>query len=145
MMTSLQDYFCKQHLYMFFFFKQKTAYEMRISDWSSDVCSSDLARLELDSMELMRFANDDVTRRDPAAAIARDFPIAVCDREGAIVPRMIVKLIIAVGAKNVMHQASRPIILAREVPILHICAELIMGENFDIGKASGRKRVCQDV
>src|SRR3546814_5877182 len=29
-------------LFMFFFFKQKTAYEMRISDWSSDVCSSDL-------------------------------------------------------------------------------------------------------
>src|SRR3546814_10356263 len=29
-------------LYFFFFFKQKTAYEMRISDWSSDVCSSDL-------------------------------------------------------------------------------------------------------
>src|SRR3546814_1320192 len=29
-----------------FFFKQKTAYEMRISDWSSDVCSSDLDRLE---------------------------------------------------------------------------------------------------
>src|SRR3546814_9450708 len=28
-----------------FFFKQKTAYEMRISDWSSDVCSSDLAAL----------------------------------------------------------------------------------------------------
>src|SRR3546814_5109324 len=28
----------------FFFFKQKTAYEMRISDWSSDVCSSDLDR-----------------------------------------------------------------------------------------------------
>src|SRR3546814_9494338 len=29
---------------MSFFFKQKTAYEMRISDWSSDVCSSDLRR-----------------------------------------------------------------------------------------------------
>src|SRR3546814_19208183 len=28
--------------FIFFFFKQKTAYEMRISDWSSDVCSSDL-------------------------------------------------------------------------------------------------------
>src|SRR3546814_2272355 len=28
--------------FSFFFFKQKTAYEMRISDWSSDVCSSDL-------------------------------------------------------------------------------------------------------
>src|SRR3546814_6357516 len=31
--------------YCFFFFKQKTAYEMRISDWSSDVCSSDLPGL----------------------------------------------------------------------------------------------------
>src|SRR3546814_5641357 len=30
--------------YLFFFFKQKTEYEMRISDWSSDVCSSDLRR-----------------------------------------------------------------------------------------------------
>src|SRR3546814_3372652 len=30
-------------LVVFFFFKQKTAYEMRISDWSSDVCSSDLS------------------------------------------------------------------------------------------------------
>src|SRR3546814_7635993 len=30
---------------MIFFFKHKTAYEIRISDWSSDVCSSDLAQL----------------------------------------------------------------------------------------------------
>src|SRR3546814_1624380 len=33
--------------FIFFFFKQKTAYEMRISDWSSDVCSSDLAGQQL--------------------------------------------------------------------------------------------------
>src|SRR3546814_3203401 len=32
-------------LLFIFFFKQKTAYEMRISDWSSDVCSSDLSEL----------------------------------------------------------------------------------------------------
>src|SRR3546814_20376810 len=32
---------------IFFFFKQKTAYELRISDWSSDVCSSDLRTVEL--------------------------------------------------------------------------------------------------
>src|SRR3546814_4615127 len=37
MLVSLGDSF-----YVFFFFKQKTAYEMCISDWSSDVCSSDL-------------------------------------------------------------------------------------------------------
>src|SRR3546814_9494504 len=38
----------------FFFFKQKTAYEMRISDWSSDVCSSDLNKsgFEIDDIEL---------------------------------------------------------------------------------------------
>src|SRR3546814_17807366 len=35
---------------MFFFFKQKTAYELRISDWSSDVCSSDLDDGRLESI-----------------------------------------------------------------------------------------------
>src|SRR3546814_2547218 len=34
---------CAFFYFLFFFFKQKTAYEMRISDWSSDVCSSDLS------------------------------------------------------------------------------------------------------
>src|SRR3546814_7725382 len=34
-------------IYIIFFFKQKTAYEMRISDWSSDVCSSDLPNTDL--------------------------------------------------------------------------------------------------
>src|SRR3546814_7842136 len=34
----------------FFFFKQKTAYEMRISDWSSDVCSSDLFRSQAEGL-----------------------------------------------------------------------------------------------
>src|SRR3546814_10295042 len=41
-------------IYYFFFFKQKTAYEMRISDWSSDVCSSDLDGIENRAM----LAND---------------------------------------------------------------------------------------
>src|SRR3546814_1810509 len=36
---------------IFFFFKQKTAYEMRISDWSSDVCSSDLQRQQQEGQE----------------------------------------------------------------------------------------------
>src|SRR3546814_7155571 len=39
------SYYLEYVLFIFvFFFKQKTAYEMRISDWSSDVCSSDLRR-----------------------------------------------------------------------------------------------------
>src|SRR3546814_4234194 len=40
-MLSVELIYC--YLMFFFFFKQKTAYELRISDWSSDVCSSDLA------------------------------------------------------------------------------------------------------
>src|SRR3546814_17912849 len=39
-------YFGLCDIIFFFFFKQKTAYEMRISDWSSDVCSSDLMQCE---------------------------------------------------------------------------------------------------
>src|SRR3546814_8041461 len=38
---SVDNYFMTGLLF-YFFFKQKTSYEMRISDWSSDVCSSDL-------------------------------------------------------------------------------------------------------
>src|SRR3546814_5589821 len=38
-------YMCSAYV---FFFKQKTAYEMRISDWSSDVCSSDLTTMRVD-------------------------------------------------------------------------------------------------
>src|SRR3546814_4740507 len=48
---------------VFFFFKQKTAYEMRISDWSSDVCSSDLRdlpRLVRELGELLRDLKPDV-------------------------------------------------------------------------------------
>src|SRR3546814_6513409 len=42
----------------FFFFKQKTAYEMRISDWSSDVCSSDLRIDQLEQRLRRRFVGD---------------------------------------------------------------------------------------
>src|SRR3546814_6525652 len=45
------DFFFDRWL-IFFFFKQKTAYEMRISDWSSDVCSSDLSGQRLDRLRV---------------------------------------------------------------------------------------------
>src|SRR3546814_16301357 len=50
---------------LFFFFKQKTAYEMRISDWSSDVCSSDLDRLSQQTL-LLTYASPRVTSRGPS-------------------------------------------------------------------------------
>src|SRR3546814_3578365 len=40
--------------FFFFVFKQKTAYEMRISDWSSDVCASDLKRARISGTDSVR-------------------------------------------------------------------------------------------
>src|SRR3546814_8414599 len=59
---------------MIFFFKQKTAYEMRISDWSSDVCSSDLIamgvpRFEPSAIGLMGF---DAAREEYDIALDED-------------------------------------------------------------------------
>src|SRR3546814_3152847 len=56
----LTQFFYIVYSFFVFFFKQKTAYEMRISDWSSDVCSSDLLRSNPDIFsELERNASSD--------------------------------------------------------------------------------------
>src|SRR3546814_7193343 len=52
-------------LFVFFFVKQKTAYEMRISDWSSDVCSSDLRHAVLQK----RIRGQPLVRREALARI----------------------------------------------------------------------------
>src|SRR3546814_7060229 len=56
---------------MFFFFKQKTAYEMRISDWSSDVCSSDLGMLTRSGLTTRCNA---WAKSSPAPAVRHDPP-----------------------------------------------------------------------
>src|SRR3546814_7648738 len=80
-------------LVCFFFFKQKTAYEMRISDWSSDVCSSDLGRMEgeaevlqqrvhllavqrrgVEPQERVRGEEDEGEEPDPDHALHRQHP-----------------------------------------------------------------------
>src|SRR3546814_2093870 len=52
---------------LFFFFKQKTAYEMRISDWSSDVCSSDLPLVERDR-GILALAHVEIEDREACGA-----------------------------------------------------------------------------
>src|SRR3546814_7503193 len=56
---------------MFFFFKQKTAYEMRISDWSSDVCSSDLLVEAVGGAHLGLLLGAGVDRHDRGERVAR--------------------------------------------------------------------------
>src|SRR3546814_1877188 len=68
---------------LIFFFKQKTAYEMRISDWSSDVCSSDLIGGpllfdQLGRMELtMKEFNPQVSAVEALGALAHDTRLSV--------------------------------------------------------------------
>src|SRR3546814_8803440 len=70
----------------FFFFKQKTAYEMRISDWSSDVCSSDLGPSQVDCCAYRRASGacwvpptccdfSGQGRPDPSADIKQNFQV----------------------------------------------------------------------
>src|SRR3546814_1776578 len=57
-------YLTLQTMFIFFFFKQKTAYEMRISDWSSDVCSSDLCSERSDRAAALRHDRRPVRQPD---------------------------------------------------------------------------------
>src|SRR3546814_5180587 len=77
---------CCQVVFLFFF-KQKTAYEMRISDWSSDVCSSDLLTLCLSvgahpvsDSALTINAKSGQPHRAPAGGVHRFRGIAPCTR-----------------------------------------------------------------
>src|SRR3546814_9902043 len=66
----LDFYYVVSYFCLFFFFKQKTAYEMRISDWSSDVCSSDLNIVEVEAVgeAIKRAVSRSGTRARHAAA-----------------------------------------------------------------------------
>src|SRR3546814_9765107 len=63
-------------LFCFFFFKQKTAYEMRISDWSSDVCSSDLAARRRPLTRLR--PGDRLAEGSAAGGLPADPPAGLC-------------------------------------------------------------------
>src|SRR3546814_11937593 len=114
----------------FFFFKQKTAYEMRISDWSSDVCSSDLAggagggggrRL---SPQMGRAA-DPVGRAETRRR----------DERG--------------GDRRLPQRQGRQMVASRRGGVRRRTAAHRYGQDFEapdqIGRASCRERVCQYV
>src|SRR3546814_3131544 len=63
---------------VFFFFKQKTAYEMRISDWSSDVCSSDL-RWDASLYDLLAAYGQVKLRSEPVVHMVARRPVVTLD------------------------------------------------------------------
>src|SRR3546814_3865221 len=84
--TFITFFLCSFHLYSlfmrpflcsscFFFFKQKTAYELRISDWSSDVCSSDL--IDRPALPVANRLGPDARQRSHHRAAGGDPPDAV--------------------------------------------------------------------
>src|SRR3546814_14579180 len=76
----------------FFFFKQKTAYEMRISDWSSDVCSSDL--------DIRRHIEGDVVTARHANATYRTGVFLRRHRRGVAVATLV---LVAAAASAALH------------------------------------------
>src|SRR3546814_4818610 len=104
---------------LFFFFKQKTAYEMRISDWSSDVCSSDLR-----SSETAQVFFDDV-RVPQRNRIGQ---------EGA-----------GFMMQMLQFQEERLFGAANMLKGLEHCIDSTIAYCKEIGRASCRERVCQYV
>src|SRR3546814_12380148 len=105
---------------MIFFFKQKTAYEMRISDWSSDVCSSDLAfvsKAEVGTTPLVGWLAD----QNRTIYVQRE-------------------------AKREIHTQANELrgSLARGRPVT-LFPEWTTGPGDEIGRAECRERVCQYV
>src|SRR3546814_3971807 len=98
---------------LIFFFKQKTAYEMRISDWSSDVCSSDLVAEFKPGVVTVYVKNTDyVPRKEPASGMA--------------------------GGKVVNVDK----VVWNVMPDALTTANALMGGEIEIGRASCRERVC---
>src|SRR3546814_12198134 len=134
---------CAVLLFVFFFFKQKTAYEMRISDWSSDVCSSDLW-LSLDD----KLTSDDIlvsTLQNPSALGSLE---EYGSESGTFtVPKRFrgtVYILVATDSGNRIDEwpndTVQSNIVAHEIHV-----DPIPFADLEIGRASCRARVCQQV
>src|SRR3546814_12868528 len=123
----------------FFFFKQKTAYEMRISDWSSDVCSSDLKlrvgspynRESLDLALKDLFATElfsDVQIRDDQGNLTIEI------KENPVINRIVLE-----GNKRLKDEKIQPEI--KLAPRQIFTRSKVRAD--EIGRATGRERGCQ--
>src|SRR3546814_3572622 len=109
---------------VFFFFKQKTAYEMRISDWSSDVCSSDLnaghCRPEISEAIAKAAATLDFA---PTFQLGHPLPFELAQRLADLMPPGLDRIFFTNSGSESVDTALK----------------------IEIGRASCRERVCQYV
>src|SRR3546814_6089793 len=103
---------------MFFFFKQKTAYEMRISDWSSDVCSSDLLSVMTYNVAGLPWP---LAKKGPEALHAIGERLSLMRARGCAPGVVVLQEAFSRDAKAIGRIAGYP---------------------YEIGRASGRERVC---
>src|SRR3546814_13710398 len=119
---------------LFFFFKQKTAYEMRISDWSSDVCSSDLP-MERSPMAIMPASTPGPTMVTSISAQMSE----LMEREETMMKRAtgLTSVTLGVVLRAARKATGTAMMIASKVPSVAMLME--------IGRASCRERVCQYV
>src|SRR3546814_13121080 len=128
---------------MFFFFKQKTAYEMRISDWSSDVCSSDLV-----SYDQSKFIAQSIQEVFHALMVALALVIGVIflflrSWRATLIPAVAIPVSV-VGSFIVIGALGYSINVLTLLALV-LAIGLVVDDAIEIGRASCRERVCQYV
>src|SRR3546814_17411459 len=134
---------CKWWMYgavffVFFFFKQKTAYEMRISDWSSDVCSSDLGFKTVNDTHGHAVGDDVLKTFASAASASIRKSDSLCRVGGDEFIILMTTASPARGYSAAEHLHARLSRIMETLPFDVTCS-------MEIGRAACRERVCQYV
>src|SRR3546814_18954564 len=120
----------------FFFFKQKTAYEMRISDWSSDVCSSDLdGALKLYADHGVSVVKTGYVRPSGTIVDGDGGPQWFA---GQYAVRHHLDVVKRAAQYHIAIDTHAPV---KDTGLRRTCPNLVSREGAPIGRASGRERV----
>src|SRR3546814_2028576 len=136
---------CVCYCLVFFFFKQKTAYEMRISDWSSDVCSSDLGHAAFQNSHTVEVSGKSYTARNIVIATGSSVtPLPGVEIDGAVIvdstgalalPKVPKHLVVIGGGVIGLALGSVWRRLGSKVTVVEFLDQIITGLDIEIGRA----------